>query len=92
MDLANAGEVGKAPVANQVADVVSPSSGREFGDSNEKCGVYAILSLPFDLPHEHIFSPLWTVQLRSIRLCPKWNRNYVGECSIGVVLLLQSSC
>ncbi|TYJ98170.1 bidirectional sugar transporter SWEET2 [Cucumis melo var. makuwa] len=28
MDLANAGEVGKAPVANQVADVVSPSSGR----------------------------------------------------------------
>uniref|UniRef100_A0A9I9E767 HAT C-terminal dimerisation domain-containing protein n=1 Tax=Cucumis melo TaxID=3656 RepID=A0A9I9E767_CUCME len=28
IDEANAGEVGKAPVANQVADVVSPSSGR----------------------------------------------------------------
>lgn len=94
----------------------------EFGDSNKECGVYAILSLPFDLPHEHIFLPLWTVQLRPVRLCkhyptislvhrnftwlsmqreyvfccqtsgPKWDRSRVGDSSIGVVLLLQSSC
>ena len=41
----------------------------EFGDSNKECGVYAVLSLTFDLPHERIVFPLWTVQLRSVRLC-----------------------
>lgn len=41
----------------------------EFGDPNEECRVYAVLSLPFDLPPEHIVLPLWTLQFRPICLC-----------------------
>ena len=41
----------------------------EFGDSNQECGVYAVLSLAFDVSYECIVLSLWIVQLRLVRLC-----------------------
>lgn len=41
----------------------------EFGDPDKECWIYAILSLPFHLPNEHLVPHLWNLKLWCLHLC-----------------------
>lgn len=64
-----------------------------YGLFNYDLFVYVSIILPISVVH-CAFTPfiMWRKCFSCHTSGPKWDRNSVGECSIGVVLLLQSSC